>query len=107
MNIPLISDNSALNEYKRIYPMVTPSIFQQEMIEQCITDIPAWREVLEMWAGNDYRPQSIAKMIECYDKKIQERDSTTSYNHVRNQPTQRQAIAEELERVQREIDTIQ
>lgn len=59
------------------------------------------------WAGNDYRPQSIAKMVECYDKRVRERDNLTSYNHVRNQPTQREAIAEEQDRIDREIGGLQ
>lgn len=33
---------------------------------QTVTDDAAWRKTLQYWAGNDYRPGSIAKMLDYY-----------------------------------------
>lgn len=60
---------NALTEYNRFFPHFTPNIFQQELIEDRVTDLGAWRKVLTVWAGNDYRPQSVFKMLELYDKE--------------------------------------
>lgn len=57
-----------LSEYVRFFPGFNPSCFQQDLMESCITDLGVWREVLEFWAGNDYRAQSIKKMIDFYDE---------------------------------------
>lgn len=52
--------------YKKMFPQARPNIFQMELIEAFVTDIKAWQTTLEFWAGNDYRPQSVQKMIEYY-----------------------------------------
>lgn len=62
---------NALTEYNRFFPHFTPNIFQQEMIEDRVTDLGTWRKVLMFWAGNDYRPQSVFKMLDYYDKECQ------------------------------------
>lgn len=57
----------AVEMYQNVFSFV-PSPFQQDLIEQTITDLVKWREVLIMWAGNDYRPQSVKKMLDYYDE---------------------------------------
>lgn len=61
---------SPLDLYAAFYPQFTPSCFQQDMLEEAITDMTVWREVLNYWAGNDYRPQSIQKMIDYYNQLL-------------------------------------
>lgn len=95
----LINNSEALELYRKFYPHVTPNIFQQELIESYVTDIDVWYEVLEMWCGNDYRALSIKKMIDCYDNKVKEK-MPQSYNHVNNQPTQREAIEAEQKAIE-------
>ena len=58
----------ALTVYRRYFPNFMPSCFQQDMIESAVTDIDAWDKTLLFWASNDYRPASIGKMLEYYDK---------------------------------------
>ena len=58
----------ALTVYQRYFPNFTPSCFQQDMIESAVTDIDAWDKTLLFWASNDYRPASIGKMLDYYDK---------------------------------------
>lgn len=57
-----------LTEYCRFFPGHTPSCYQQDLIDGNVTDMVRWRTTLEFWAGNDYRPQSIQKMIDYYEK---------------------------------------
>lgn len=69
-------ENEFITAYKRVFPRVSPSIFQLEMIVGRVSDAQAWMETLEFWAGNDYRPQSIFKMCNYYDEVIQKRNPT-------------------------------
>ena len=94
MDFDLINDSQPLELYRKFYPHITPNIFQQELIESYVTDIEVWYEVLELWCGNDYRALSIKKMIDCYDDKVKAK-VPASYNHVKGQPTQREAIEAE------------
>lgn len=60
--------SSPIIEYQKFFPHFTPSCYQQDLIETFVTDLDVWRETLMFWAGNDYRPQSIAKMLDYYAK---------------------------------------
>lgn len=60
--------NEALKLYNQFYPNVTPNIYQQDLIEASVNDLAAWQTTLQYWAGNDYRPQSIFKMLEYYSE---------------------------------------
>jgi len=59
-----------LDVYKQYFPHFTPSPFQQDLIDNLVTNMDIWHEVLTMWAGNDFRPASIKKMIDLYDEKV-------------------------------------
>ena len=61
-----------LATYHRYFPEFTPSCFQQDMIATLVTDNDAWDKTLLFWASNNYRPQSIGKMLEYYDKLQQQ-----------------------------------
>lgn len=63
-------ENPHLAAYKKMFPQARPSIFQMDLIEAWVKDERAWQQTLEFWAGNDYRAQSIQKMIDYY-KQIQ------------------------------------
>lgn len=60
------TEKTALSIYAQFFPQNTPSCFQQELMEDAIKDLNIWREALIFWAGNDYRPQSIQKLIDYY-----------------------------------------
>lgn len=62
--------NPFVNEYLKVFPHARPSIFQMELIETNISDLAAWKETLIWWAGNDYRAQSVFKMIEYYKEQV-------------------------------------
>lgn len=64
-------ENEYLQAYKQMFPEARPSIFQMELIEGTVDDLRAWRKTLIFWAGNDYRPQSIFKMLDYY-KQVKE-----------------------------------
>lgn len=64
---------TALNVYAKFFPTNTPTIFQQEMIEDAVKDLKIWQEALTYWAGNDYRPQSIQKLVDYYRQLIGEK----------------------------------
>lgn len=64
--------SQTLSTYQRYFPEFTPSCFQQDMIESLVTNNDAWDKTLLFWASNNYRPQSIGKMLEYYDKLQQQ-----------------------------------
>jgi hypothetical protein len=57
---------NSVQAYQRMFPFVKLSIYQMELIEDTAQDAVAWRKTLEYWAGNDYRPQSVFKMLDYY-----------------------------------------
>jgi hypothetical protein len=63
-------ENEHLQAYKKAFPYHRPTIFQMELIEANVKDGQAWKRTLEFWAGNDYRPQSVQKMIEYYRQQV-------------------------------------
>lgn len=63
-------ENESLKAYKRMFPNAQPNIYQMELIEAYATDQEAWKQTLEYWAGNDYRPQSIQKMLDYYKQVL-------------------------------------
>ncbi len=67
--------SKALEIYKRYFPKFDPSCYQQDLIEGAITDFDAWERTLEFWAGNDYRPGSIFKMLDYYRETLRNRSS--------------------------------
>lgn len=77
-----MEDNEFIKAYKRVFPFASPSIFQLEMIAGRIQDKGIWNQVLEFWAGNDYRPQSIFKMCNYYDELMIERGKKASFVNV-------------------------
>lgn len=63
-------ENEHLQAYKRVFPQARPTIFQMELIEQTVTDSEAWRTTLIFWGGNNYRADSIFKMLEYYKDQL-------------------------------------
>lgn len=82
------------DEYRKAFPHSMPSIFVQEQMLSRIEDREVWADVIMMWALNQYRADSVGKMIDCYDDKVKAK-TPASYNHVKGQPTQREAIEAE------------
>jgi hypothetical protein len=70
---PMNNDNPHVTAYRKAFPLARPNIFQMEMIELEVTDGDAWNETLRFWLGNDYRAQSVFKMLEYYKEVIQKR----------------------------------
>ncbi len=66
-------ENEHLQAYKKVFPNARPTIFQMELIESTVTDAKAWRETLMFWGGNDYRAESVFKMIEYYKEVLGKR----------------------------------
>lgn len=89
-----IEQHWIFDEYRKVFPHNTPSIFVQEQMLMRVDDQEVWRDVVTMWGLNEYRAQSVGKMLDCYDEKMKAK-LPASYNHVRNQPTQREAIEAE------------
>lgn len=60
-----------MDERVQIYTQITgftPSIFQQDLIADRIKDVDRWRKAIIFWAGNNYRPQSVLRVIEYYEE---------------------------------------
>lgn len=61
--------SEALTTYQQFFPYITPTIYQQELIEANVEDVSVWRKTLEFWAGSGYRPQNVFKMLDHYAKQ--------------------------------------
>ena len=57
---------NAIELYKKYFPYAQPNLFQLEYIEANVTDLARWNEALTFWACQDYRAQSVFKMVEYY-----------------------------------------
>lgn len=99
-NIKLVESLTALDIYQQFFPQFTPSPFQQDIIEQTVTDLDRWKATVTFWAANDYRPQSIGKMLEHYETNG---TNKTSYRQQRADEARRSAQRESeiRERVER------
>ena len=59
-------ETSPLEMYLKVCPNARLNFFQMDLIEAEITDVEAWQETLMFWFGNNYRAESVFKMIEYY-----------------------------------------
>lgn len=66
-------DNPHLQLYRKAFPQARPTIFQMELIEGTVTDAEAWKQTITFWAGNNYRAESVFKMIEYYKEALGKR----------------------------------
>ena len=66
-------NNEFVDMYLKMFPGMRPTLFQMDMIEAEITDKTLWQRTIIFWAGNDFRPQSIFKMVEYY-KQLKQAD---------------------------------
>ena len=69
--------------YLKICPNARLNFFQMDMIEVEVTDVEAWQETLSFWFGNNYRAESVFKMIEYYKGVINGRHSRNAQNDKR------------------------
>lgn len=83
---------TAIETYQRYFPNFTPSCFQQDLIESTVTDMAVWNEVLTYWAGNDYRAQSIKKMLDYYGELT---NGKTGQNNRFGKPTSADRLREQ------------
>jgi hypothetical protein len=83
-------DHPAVTAYWEKFGIV-PSIGAQQQIEQEVTDIERWRDVLDYWEAGSWRPESIPRMLERYretdpasgDYKRGERNESASARNAR------------------------
>lgn len=68
-------NDSPMDIYKRYFPKHELSCYQQDLIEGTVKDLGAWERTLEFWAGNDYRPRSVFKMLAYYHETLRNRSS--------------------------------
>jgi hypothetical protein len=66
-----IESHWIFDEYAKVFPRYTPSIFVQEQMLAAITDRKVWAETCWTWAMNDYKPSSVGKMLDYYQQKLE------------------------------------
>jgi hypothetical protein len=71
------SRDDRLMAYHEVYKHNIPSVVQQDLILHRVTDLAVWREVVMFWASNNYRAQSIGRMLDKYDEAIKEKQNGT------------------------------
>lgn len=57
-----------LSVYREFFPENHLSIYLQELIADNVTNEPRWREALAFWKDNDYRPNSVGKIVRYYSE---------------------------------------
>lgn len=62
-----------LEMHKQMFPHVNLNYYQMDLLEVEIQDEDIWAETLRFWLSNDYRGQSVGKMIDYYKQKLEER----------------------------------
>lgn len=63
---------NALSIFRKAFPEYEPSPYLQDLIIQTVVDLAVWRQAVEYWAGNSYRPQSVAKLLNKYAELVAE-----------------------------------
>jgi hypothetical protein len=66
------SESPAVVAYWRAFHQV-PSIRTQEAIVIRATDLEAWERAIKFWEINNYRPESVGKMLDKHDEIVRER----------------------------------
>lgn len=61
-----------LELYVKAFPNARLNFFQMEMIEEEVKDDVIWKEAVRFWAGNNYRAESVFKVIEYYKQKLED-----------------------------------
>jgi hypothetical protein len=69
-----IENMTPLEMHKKMFPHVNLNFYQMDLLEVEIKDEGAWKETLKFWASNDYRGQSVGKMIDYYNSVIDKRN---------------------------------
>lgn len=62
----------AMTIYRTHFPETHLNWFNQDQIEQQVKNLAKWEEVLVFWKANQYRPTSIGRMLECYQRSLTE-----------------------------------
>lgn len=78
---------TALQIFQKYFRGASPSCYQQDVVEQTVTNFHVWEECVKYWALNDYRPQSIGKLLDYYTKECKAKadlyvgrsETTTAY----------------------------
>jgi hypothetical protein len=79
------TDNEHVAAYKKVFPHARPTIFQMELIEETVKDPEAWRKTLIFWGGNNYRAESVFKMLEYYKEAKQGKPDVGRSNYTEPQ----------------------
>ncbi len=69
------TEPTAVSVYCEYSSGFVPSVFQQDLMEQTVTDLNIWREAVVWWFGNDYRAKSIKSMLDYYEQLMGKRVS--------------------------------
>lgn len=59
--------------YREGFPAARMTLFQIDYVGLHVTNEKVWQQVVTYWAANDYRPQSVFKMVEYY-KELDKKD---------------------------------
>lgn len=66
-------ENELLTIYKRAFPAAQLTLFQMDYIELNVEDAVIWKQAITYWGANDYRPQSVFKIVEYYKDLAREK----------------------------------
>ncbi len=84
-----VSENGFLQTHKNYFPNYDMPIFLQETILKRVRDGTIWRQAVEFWAENDYRPQSVGKLCNKYDELILAKENGNGSSQNTNKPNAR------------------
>jgi hypothetical protein len=71
-------ENPAVAIYREFYPEASLGLPKQMLIEDRVDNLIAWRKTLTYWRDNEYRANSVGKMIDCMHEGGYERNERSN-----------------------------
>jgi uncharacterized protein YdaU (DUF1376 family) len=67
----LIDDPVMVCYWRQFQPEKLPAIGSQERAIASVKDLPEWQNTLDYWRDNQYRPESLGKMVDAYNERLE------------------------------------
>jgi uncharacterized protein YdaU (DUF1376 family) len=79
----LVDSPVMVSYWLQFKPDKLPSIGSQDRAIKEVLNLLEWQETLDYWLDNQYRPESLGKMVDAYNERIREKAN----GYLSNQPT--------------------
>lgn len=91
-------DHEMVRIYRDVFPENFLSVYLQDLVMARIENAQVWRAALDFWAGNSYRPGSVARICDYYDELLAgKQNGTNSHGPHRSKRTDQDVLRESAE----------